>query len=418
MIEYRKEALNSLNDLPNQQVEFVLKHPFKKLPLIIYILIAIAIVFWLFFGSVSTREFGSGILLNEDSIIQDAVAQGSGLVTKVNVSLNQRVQAGDVLVTLRRSDLETQIKAVKEQLNNIKQEKARLDEQARHELSIEKKYLYELQQRLGKVIALQKKHIDDLEIAMPQRLEKVKKGVISKLQMEEQVRLYNNQIKSYNDNYNQLIRAKSQFAQSKNTWARRILDIKQEGIEKQSELNNLITKHDLSTQVRSPIDGMITSIKVSPGDYIKAGTHLVGLSRSADHLDAVMFFPATQGHAIEVGMKAMVIPAGVNKEEYGAIESEVVDVQPYPASRQTILSILQNEQLVDQILEPENSLIMVRLKLEKSNSSYSKLKWSSGEGPKQKIVSGLLATSQVISNRKAPITLVLPGLKSILGLQP
>ena len=64
----------------------------------------------------------------------------------------------------------------------------------------------------------------------------------------------------------------------------------------------------------------------------------------------------------------------------------------------------------------DQSLILVRVGLKQSNTSVSGYLWTSTKGFPGKIFAGNLCQAKIITKRQAPITLILPTLKVIVGV--
>jgi len=84
------------------------------------------------------------------------------------------------------------------------------------------------------------------------------------------------------------------------------------------------------------------------------------------------------------------------------------------AVRQVIFLKLQNDELVRDLYgrSPPTQIVS---KLDTSQT-FSGLKWSSADGPQVKISSGTICKAQITIQKQRPISLVIPILKSSLGI--
>jgi HlyD family secretion protein len=105
----------------------------------------------------------------------------------------------------------------------------------------------------------------------------------------------------------------------------------------------------------------------------------------------------------------------VKKEEFGTVLGTVQSVSDLPVSNAAIKAMLHNDGLVQQFTR-EGSPILVRAHLMKDPSTPSRLAWTSGRGPDFDIEPGTLVSATITVREQAPVTLILPFLKSILGL--
>ena len=92
----------------------------------------------------------------------------------------------------------------------------------------------------------------------------------------------------------------------------------------------------------------------------------------------------------------------------------VAFVADYPATPVAMMSVLGNDPLV-QSITAAGPVTEVRIELDPAPTT-SGFKWSSRQGPPLQISSGTLCSAQVVTAHDRPITLVVPMVKSKLGL--
>jgi HlyD family secretion protein len=78
-------------------------------------------------------------------------------------------------------------------------------------------------------------------------------------------------------------------------------------------------------------------------------------------------------------------------------------------------SVLQNPQLVTRFME-QGPPYAVRVELVSNPDSASGYRWSGGPGPSVKLSSGTTVRAAITTDRRAPISLLLPLLKGQTGL--
>jgi HlyD family secretion protein len=130
----------------------------------------------------------------------------------------------------------------------------------------------------------------------------------------------------------------------------------------------------------------------------------------------VVYIPAgSGGKKVEPGMKIQVSPATVKRDEFGYIFGQVSWVSPYPATRESMLSILGNEALVKQFSKTMPPIV-VHATLLTDPKTPSGLKWSSRQGPPFRITTGTIVSAEVVVREQRPISLVIPYMKKVFGL--
>ncbi|WP_366923922.1 NHLP bacteriocin system secretion protein [Metallumcola ferriviriculae] len=166
---------------------------------------------------------------------------------------------------------------------------------------------------------------------------------------------------------------------------------------------------DYKSQIVSQIDGRILELNIEKGSIIQPGDPLVTLEQYGGtvKMEAVIYVPAEQGGIILPGMEAQISPTIVNKEEYGFMLGRVISVSEYPATTQSMMQTLGNENLVA-LLSGQGAPLMVRIDLIPDDSTESGYRWSSHGGPPMYIHSGTIVESAVITNREKPISKVIP----------
>lgn len=176
---------------------------------------------------------------------------------------------------------------------------------------------------------------------------------------------------------------------------------------------------DLEIRIVSPHDGRVLEIFKNTGQVIRTGEALLNIEKSRDRdkpLSAFIYFSPRDGKKVLQGMDVRIIPSTVNVEAHGYMRATVGRVSSFPATGKGMLRVLRNPDLVTR-LSAGGAPIAVTAELVPDPSAVSRYRWSSGAGPAMTVESGTLCTAQVVVNRQAPITLVLPFLKrNILGV--
>ncbi|MEL7564536.1 MAG: NHLP bacteriocin system secretion protein [Dehalobacterium sp.] len=177
----------------------------------------------------------------------------------------------------------------------------------------------------------------------------------------------------------------------------------------EKQVLELRQKLDYQSRIVSPIDGRILDLNINKGSIVQPGQSLLTLEQYGEtvKLEAVIYVFAEQGERILPGMEAQISPVIVNKEEYGFMLGRVISVAEYPATTQSMMETLGNENLVS-LLSGQGAPLQVRIDLIPDGNTESGYRWSSPEGPPMSIHSGTLIRSEVITHREKPISKVIP----------
>lgn len=162
-------------------------------------------------------------------------------------------------------------------------------------------------------------------------------------------------------------------------------------------------------------EGRVVEVRASVGDLVVPGVPIVSLERTGERapLEALLFVDYRQGKTLRPGMQVEIVPSVVSRERDGAILGRVRSVESFPSTRQGMMRLLRNEQLVESFLEEAGGTpIAVRAELSSTARSPSGYRWSSGRGPDIVLTSGTRCTAAVTTRSQRPIALVFPALDS------
>jgi multidrug efflux pump subunit AcrA (membrane-fusion protein) len=140
----------------------------------------------------------------------------------------------------------------------------------------------------------------------------------------------------------------------------------------QLQIEQLREELDYRSRIITPISGRIMELNIQNGSVISQGDTLLTLEQydSTVRLEAVIYVSAEQGGKIKSGMEAQIIPSIINKEEFGFMEGRVVSVDEYPATEQSMLQTLGNEEMVT-MLNGEGVPVRVKIDLITDNQTIS-----------------------------------------------
>jgi len=195
----------------------------------------------------------------------------------------------------------------------------------------------------------------------------------------------------------------------------KVFRIRQELDDERNEVAQLELEHRTNTEVVSPYAGRVTESLVNPGSLVSPGQAILALERDAGTLRVGVAVPALEARSIRPGMEVRLTPTTVKLEEYGYMLARVTDVSDYPASRDGLTSLLSNEALVE-VLTAAGPVTIVSAEPVLDLAAKNGFRWSARKGRTLSVSSGTLCTAQVMVRETAPITLVVPKLKELLGL--
>ncbi|MEJ6481048.1 NHLP bacteriocin system secretion protein [Nostoc punctiforme UO1] len=470
---FRKEALERASSPEELDQIMQVVSPKKWLPLVAVGSLVATGLTWSFLGRIPITVTGTGIIVYPSTItsFQSPIA---GKLRTINVRVGDYVNRGDVLATLDQGELMKQLQLVRSKLGQLQTEDsaASLVQGQRQNADKEaiKQQRQSLQQNLQAVQKLtpilrekglnsiqrdranQTQSLQALRDLLPtfkQRLtnrqQLLQEGAISGdtvLQSQQdylnavtQINEAESQLKQldvkeadaqrqYLENLNSIKDLQAQLKQldSKEAAAAQqdletVTNRKKEIQEVQRNIVQLALQLSSNSLVKSSYSGRILEISASPGQVVLQGTPIGAIAaqkRSAQPV-SVAFFPVGDGKQIQPGMKLQVTPSTVQRERFGGIIGAVTEVSAFPVTKEGALSVVGNSELVEALMS-QGPQMLITARLQPDNSTFSDYKWSSSQGPQMKVTSGTTTSVQVTVEERAPITFVLPILRSWSGI--
>lgn len=172
-----------------------------------------------------------------------------------------------------------------------------------------------------------------------------------------------------------------------------------------------------SGEITASADGIISNISVSQGSVLGPGSEVAKI-RMGDASDRVVvcYIPIGFGKKIQQGMEVMVYPTTVNNDEYGHMKASVISVDDYITSTESMQKQLGDDQLVEFFLQ-NGPVVEVVCELERSEDTVSGYYWSSKKGASVAIDAGTMVDVSVVTEEKAPITMLIPYLEETLTVK-
>lgn len=425
---------------------------------------------WSIWGRIPINVEGRGILLHpgQTSEIQSPIA---GQLTEIMIKPGDRVQKGQVIGLLNRLDLQQLIQQYTSKLQNLEQQNKQLTQLNEQQKKQEIKVLKEQQNTLQKILNdkqrfVMSSRINERLILQKQRqnIEKTlrDKQIISPiLQQQLQNRLTLQKegaipsdlvlqaTQAYQENQQQIEALKTQLQALnqqgieiektyQNTMADisnledqiRLLKTQEQALPQRSLEDKMIRNNQIqevkqqrdqltlqlkqNSQILSEQSGKVLEITAKPGQILLEGSR-IGLVEPAGKpmpLVSMIYFSIKDGKKIRPGMKVQITPDSVQRERYGSILGSVKAVSSFPVSQQRILNTIGNTEIVEGLVIPGGQ-VEILAELSRDPNTVTGYRWSSSQGPTMEISSGTTATVRVIVDQQAPISFVLPILRSL-----
>ena len=170
-----------------------------------------------------------------------------------------------------------------------------------------------------------------------------------------------------------------------------------------------------TTFVVSTFRGRVIGVQGNLGTVVAQGESIVSVELADSTLGVEIYVKAFQGKKVKRNMTIQVTPSTVKRDEYGFMFAKVTDVSDFPETSAGMMRVLNNKDLVESLLK-QGPLTAIRGDLVTDRSTKSGFKWSSVKGKPITLTAGTLGQAEIVVKEQAPITLVIPFLKSVLGV--
>jgi HlyD family secretion protein len=472
---FRKESIERLSSPERLDQLMRVVSPRSWLPLVTLSALVGAAGVWSIYGRIPITIEGRGVLIYPSKVVL-LQSPSPGQIVDLKVKVGDVVKKGDVLAIVDRVELRKQLQLKRSQLAQLQEQErstsslqlARQDldkktiQQQRQTLQTGLKTLQELtpilrekglvsigrdRQNLEQRLQAIQELLPTLQQRLNNRQRLFQEGAVSDdtvLQARQeyldnlaQIDEAESQLKQldvkeadalrqYLQNVNQIkdIQAQLQDLESKQA------NLAQQDLESETvrtkeiqaverEIANLELQLNNNSQIISPQSGRILEITVNPGEVVNAGTRLGSLDVANPNgkLVGVTYFSIKDGKKIQPGMTVQITPQTVKRERFGGIVGTVANTSQFPVTKEAATKLVGNPEVVEGIVsQQQEGLIQIFADLEQDSKTVSGYRWSSSQGPQLKISTGTTTLVRVKVEERAPITFVLPILRSVSGI--
>lgn len=398
----------------DQDIQVIKSH--NWLPLAALGSLVVAGVTWSIVGRIPITATGQGVLVYP-STVTDFQASSSGQLLETKVKAGDSVKKGDVLAKIDQAELQKQLQQERNKLADLEaQDQAASSLQGQRSVmergALEQQRL-NLQQQLQSAALM----VPTLKSRLERRRWLKAEGGVSEDTVLEAQQAYQDSATKVPTLKTQLqqidVQIKSQTEQNYTTSVGRQNQIK--NLKREiAQLELQLQKH---SQVISQYSGKVLEIAATPGQALNPGIRIgtIAAQDSTSKLVGVSFFPDSDGKKLQLGMRVELTPATVKRERFGGIVGTVTNVSAFPVTKEGVNRLVGNPE-VTQALMAKGPQIQVTADLQPDFSTFSRFKWSSSQGPQLKVSAGTSTTVRVTVEERAPITFVLPILRSWSGI--
>ena len=367
------------------------------------------VVAWALLGRLDFHARGGGVILPKRSEVANVVARAAGIVTEIHAAPGRRVQAGDLLVTVkldeikeRRDQAATELKAQQDELQRYSTTAQADIERRRKDLDQE---LASLQASLGEFT----KSRGMLDSLYANYVSEVQRGLATREQLQATYDRLNSARQSIRQINDKLASEKTSQIEFENQAARNLSDLRMRVIEAQGKLADFDVQLDVGSTIRSPVAGVVTEVTAQINQTVTPGAKLMVVQSDTRASSMVVhaYLRIDEGKRVRPGMPAQVSPTSIDERIYGSIRGEVTGVSALPMSHEGLEAVLGNSSLVTDMMKA-GPPIEVLIALHASSATADGLAWTSGISPPTRVTAGGTATSRIVIDSVSPFSLIVP----------
>lgn len=426
---------------------------------------------WSLLGRVPITVEGQALLVRPRQVVAFQ-APAESRVAEVAVQVGDRVTAGQALARMALPDLEKELEQQRENLISLEARHGELDALEREQAAQERSLLADqrglLERRMqslaqraessrshnAELIAQQRRNLEiarslseELESTLQERQQSFSvledQGLIARDQLvearsrtidkqlalaelavlEQELRM--REVQTHDDYENQLDSVVELGLQSKDLERRAMLidiDLRRGDLARAAErqqverrIEQLAARIKAEGDVLAEYDGRVLEVAMFVGQRVELGSRLgrLEIEDGDAALMALVYFDVEDGKRVRQGLELLVSPSTLPRERFGSILGRVRRVSDLPVTVEAVANQVGDLELA-RTLVAGPARIEVLAELVADPAAPSGYVWTSGRGPFDlRVTSGTTASARVVIDRRAPITFVLPILRSL-----
>jgi HlyD family secretion protein len=379
--------------------------------------VLIAALAWGVLGTIPEYVNGTGMLVKSGGVLE-VISVSGGQIADVAMGVGEMVTEGQVVARLAQPDLSSALQQARATLSDLRAQHESLVAFGSKDVAMQSQQLAQQRRAVQQAIGSTRHEArwSAEKIAIQERL--VKDGLILKQTLLDTKEKEHSALRRISDGRSQLAQIEVKELELRNQRAEEVAASKIKVEEAERNVEELNRQLQAKTQIVSPYTGRILEILTEQGVVVGPGEAILRLDlagRSVKGLEAVLFVPSGHGKQVQVGMQVLISPAPIKQEEYGLMLATVTSVSDFPTTAKGMQRVLKNEKLVE-ALAGADAPYEVHADLVVDPTTPSQYRWSSSQGPPERIRSGTLAMAKIAVAYRRPIQLVLPILRSRSGL--
>jgi HlyD family secretion protein len=410
---FRKAALDRLSSPEQLDQVAGLTSPAGWIALAALGALVLAGLVWSVVGVVPSWVSGRGILVSQGGHLFDAKAPSDGSLVTL-AAIGAKVHKGDLLATLDDTRLRQELQHAQDVEREKQNDRDKIEARYHDEIDLKQQNIEARKANVSSLVAEAQQRSAFYDKLLNDQQSYLSQGYLTPQSVQETRQSKGLADQQQREGRSELLQLDAEALDLKSHRDEELLRAEEAISEAHRRIDELNTQMAQGTKVLSPLDGVVTEVKASPGSLVAAGKALLSIEASGEGLELLLYIPPEYGKKVTPGMDVRIEPATVRKEEYGTLKGRVLSVSDFPMTAEGMLSALENQQLVNSFMEggPPYEVRVILIADAGTSSGYQ---WSSGSGPPLRLSSGTTATAEITVRQQAPISFLFPASRSLSG---
>jgi HlyD family secretion protein len=430
---FRKKSLERLSS--PERLDQLLRVVDRKswLPLVVAAILLAILLAWSIFSRVPVNAHGRGILVRPREIVE-LRAPGDGFISALHIGVGDSFDGGALLGAISRPDLEQELalqRAKKSELAALINPADPSEEYIEGHIRAARDLAEELRNEGLQAVAEERRRLeeqrelaralsDSLRARLESRRELHDQGIIAREEIIDSELEWTDSLAKLSAIDADLWELRTTELEIEDQYLdrlERITDRERQFADIDREISRLTAVLEEEGTIVSESAGRLLEISALAGEFVEQGDRIgsIAVRSKDDPFVSLTYFTVRDGKRMRPGMEIQVTPDPVERARYGSILGTVTSVSPYPVTLAEAEKVVGNREIAESLVS-NGYRIQVFAELRRDPETHSGFDWSSSKGPPLEITAGTTTTARVAVDRRAPITFVLPILKSSVGM--
>ncbi len=443
---FREKSLERLSS--PERLDQLLRVVDRKswLPLATLAVLVTLLVLWSVIGTIPENVEGKGILVRPREIVE-LQSPSAGYLRELYVEVGDEVAPGDVLAVIARPEIDKQLELQQAKLRELTAQLQggqllRVRDRRMRELlpgvpadgddlaafraiadrlrDKELQAIAEERRRTEQQLAVARAHERSLDSRRAGQRELHESGIISRAELDEIESDYMDVLARVAALDSDLDSLRSRELEVEEDYLERLQHIagrEQELAEVNREIARLEQQLEQQSRITSEQAGRVLELSAAAGEFIPQGARVgsMAINDPAATLVSVTYFTVRDGKRLEPEQEIRVTPATVERQRFGSIRGTIRKISPFPVTLAEAERIIGNPELAASLVGG-GYVIQVYAELHRDPETASGFAWTSSRGPQLGFSAGTTTTARVAVEQRAPISFVLPFLRSSAGI--